>query len=110
MKITSIKEHKSYIVKTDEDVFSYYRRNGPSDWETMRIDGWMQFFNSGELEKLFQEKMKESNESDKLGLSSHLQDLEVIARTIEDGQKYIKDFKKQAEALGIIIEEKESKS
>lgn len=61
MEILEVHKIEYYLITTDEEGWNTYRRNihgGPDSWEISIGESWEYFYNSNELEKLFQYWLK----------------------------------------------------
>lgn len=53
MNILEVSEVTSFIVKTDNDCWPIYRRNGPDNWENLMGESWEGIYDTDDLEVAF---------------------------------------------------------
>jgi len=58
MRIKDIERGECYRVETDDPDWSSYRRNAPNSWENLMGSSWEDVYDCEELEKAFQEYIK----------------------------------------------------
>lgn len=62
IKIMAIHQLPIHLVTTDHHPFGFFRRLGVGQWECLFVDRWEpEIVRAGQLEDLFQQKMKGGN-------------------------------------------------